>query len=498
MGQNDSATTGSAEPSASGSQRLRSGSKQSPGTEGTAELKKELGLINGVGIIVGVMIGAGIFVSPVGVVEYSGSTGLALIVWAISGLLSMVGALCYAELGTMIPKSGGDYSYLKESLGALPGFLYLWISLAILVPTGNAILGLTFSQYILQPFWPECDPPDLAVRLLSAIVIALLTAVNCYNVKSAARLQDVFTSMKIFSLVIIVVAGLVAFFTRSEENLAGPFEGTTTEPGQIAKAFYSGLFTYGGWNYLNFVTEEIKNPFRNLPRAIWISMPIAEILNSNAVAVTFGDKLLGVMSWIIPVFVACSTFGALNASIYAPSRLVFVGAREGHLPRILAHVNSDTCTPIPALVFLGALSIFMLIWKDVQMLIGYSTFVEASFWGLSIVGLLWMRYKRPDLERPIKVNLILPIVFLFVVMFLMVVSVVENYDSVGIAIVIVTCGIPVYFIFIHWENKPKWLKRLGAYTSGTPNPKDECEEERLLPNDNPKYSSPTINITFHE
>ncbi|CAG7818170.1 unnamed protein product [Allacma fusca] len=479
MGRNNVRSDGNAEPSAPESQPLKDDRPQNPNAGGTVELKKELGLMNGVGIIVGVIIGAGIFVSPVGVIQYSGSTGLALIVWAMSGLLSMVGALCYAELGTMIPKSGGDYTYIMDSLGALPAFLYLWVALMIIVPTGNAILALTFSQYILQPFWPECVPPDAAVRLLSAVVIALLTAVNCYNVKWSARLQDLFTSMKILALVIIVIAGLVVLCMGTTDNLAEPFEGTTTEPGNIAKAFYSGLFTYAGWNYLNFVTEEIKNPFKNLPRAIWISMPVVtiaytlanvayfvvltkvEILNSNAVAVTFGDKLLGVMSWIMPVFVACSTFGALNASIYAPSRLVFVGAREGHLPRALALINVETCTPIPALIFLGLLSIFMLISKDVQALIDYLSFVEASFWGMSIAGLLWLRYKRPDLERPIKVSLVLPILFLLVIIFLIVVSVIENQDSIGIALIIVASGIPVYYIFIYWENKPQFLKRLG-------------------------------------
>lgn len=148
------------------------------------------------------------------------------------------------------------------------------------------------------------------------------------------------------------------------------FENTSTSPSRIALSFYSGLFSYAGWNYLNFVTEELKDPFRNLPRAIYISLPLVttvyllaniayfavltpqEILESNAVAVTFGERILGVMAWIMPVFVALSTFGGLNGGIFASSRLFFVGARGHHLPSFIAMINVKYFTPMPSLLFL--------------------------------------------------------------------------------------------------------------------------------------------------
>ncbi|KAG5893204.1 hypothetical protein JTB14_025609 [Gonioctena quinquepunctata] len=258
-----------------GSKTKKSG-KEDESTTSTSgvKMKKELSLLDGVAIIVGVIIGSGIFVSPKGVLKFSGSVGQAIIVWVLSGLLSMIGALCYAELGTMIPKSGGDYAYIMEAFGALPAFLYLWVALFILVPTGNAITAITFAQYILQPLWGTCPAPYEAVRLLAAATTCILTVINCYNVKWVTRVQDIFTATKMFALLIIVIAGIYYVCIGHVEHFQNPMEGTNWDPGHIALAFYSGLFSYSGWNYLNYVTEELKDPYKNLPRAIFISMPV--------------------------------------------------------------------------------------------------------------------------------------------------------------------------------------------------------------------------------
>lgn len=133
--------------------------------EGKTRLKKQLGLLEGVAIILGIIIGSGIFVSPKGVLREAGSVGLSLIVWGLCGFLSMLGALCYAELGTSIPKSGSDYAYIGEAFGSLPSFLYLWDAIFIFVPNTNAIMGLT--NYLAQPLFPDCDPPDSALRLFN-------------------------------------------------------------------------------------------------------------------------------------------------------------------------------------------------------------------------------------------------------------------------------------------------------------------------------------------
>ncbi|XP_012275481.1 Y+L amino acid transporter 2 [Orussus abietinus] len=444
-------------------------------SEDGVKLKKDIGLLDGVAIIVGVIIGAGIFVSPKGVLLNSGSVGLAIIVWVFSGLLSLIGALCYAELGTMIPKSGGDYAYIGDAFGPLPAFLYLWVALFVLVPTGNAITALTFSQYILQPVWPTCEPPYVAVRLLAATITCLLTAINCYNVKWATRVQDIFTATKIFALVIIIIAGLWWLCLGNTENFQNPMEGTNTQPGYMALAVYSGLFSYAGWNYLNFITEELKDPHKNLPKAICISMPLItviyvltnvayfvvltrpEILASSAVAVTFGDKVLGMMAWTIPVFAACSTFGALNGAILVSSRLFFVGARNGHLPTAITLINVKNLTPMPSLIFLCIITLALLVIDDVYALIDYVSFVEALFTTLSISGLLWLRYKKPDLHRPIKVPILLPITFFLICAFLVTLPCYVSPWEVGMGVIIILSGIPVYWILIYQKNKPQWF-----------------------------------------
>ncbi|XP_068621121.1 large neutral amino acids transporter small subunit 1 isoform X2 [Battus philenor] len=376
----------------------------------------------------------------------------------------------------MIPKSGGDYAYIGEAYGPLPAFLYLWVALFILVPTGNAITALTFAQNILQPLWPACEPPTVAVSLIAAVVTCFLTVINCYNVKWVTRVQDTFTAAKILALLVTFFASLWYLFSGHTENLENMMEGTITKPGEIAIAFYSGLFSYSGWNYLNFVTEELKEPYRNLPRAICISMPVvtlvyaltnvayfavltnAEIRASEAVAVTFSEKILGAVSWIMPLFVALCTFGSLNGAIYASSRLFFVGARNGHLPMAISLIDVKRLTPVPSLIFMCLVTLVLLLFNNVESLIVYVTAVEALFTLCSVTGLLWMRYTRPQLPRPIRINLILPIVFLVVCTFLVVFSCFTHPVEVGIGIAFIALGVPLFCIFIMWKSKPFWMQ----------------------------------------
>ncbi|KAE8742385.1 Y+L amino acid transporter 2-like [Frankliniella occidentalis] len=438
------------------------------------QMKKQLGLLEGVAIILGIIFGSGIFMTPGGVIKGAGSVGFSLAVWAMCGLMSMVGALCYAELGTSIPKSGGDYAYLFEIFGPLPAFLYLWDAMLVFVPTTNAIMGLTFARYVIQPFFPECHAPDAAIRMVAATTICFLTWINCHGVKSTTKLQNVFMFAKIGALVIIIVAGLIyLMLPGGTSNFDNMFDGTSTSVSKVSVAFYSGIFSYSGWNYLNFMTEELVNPYVNLPRAIYISLPVvtlayvlanvaylavlttSEALSSNAIAFSFAERALGPVSGVMPFLVALSAFGGLSVHIMTSSRMCFVGARYGHFPALLSHINIQRYTPVPSLVFLCILSLIMLCSSDVNMLITYSTFVESFFIMLSVSGVLWLRYKQPNLERPIKVTIWIPIFFVLVCLFLLIVPVFEAPWEVLVGCLITITGIPVYFIFIAQERKPE-------------------------------------------
>jgi len=452
--------------------------------EGKVQLKKELGLLEGVAIILGIIIGSGIFVSPKGVLKEAKSIGLSLIVWTMCGFLSMIGALCYAELGTSIPKSGADYAYIGEAFGSLPSFLFLWDAIFIFVPTTNAIMGLTVANYLAQPLFPDCEPPDSALRLIAAVSITGLTWLNCYSTRATTRLQNVFMVCKLLSLFLVILGGCLALSKPEGRAMFNePFHGSATDPGQIAVSFYSGIFSYAGWNYLNFMTEELQDPYRNLPRAIYISLPAvtviyvtaniaylavlspAAMMASDAIAVTFADKMFGLMAPVMPSLIAISALGGLSVHIMTSSRLCFVGARNGHFPDFLSLVTTKQSTPTPSLIFLGALSLVYLCTSDVYRLIDYAAFVESMFILVTILGLLFLRYKQPDLHRPIKVNVCIPIVFLCICTFLVFLPLYVRPWEVGMGLIITALGVPVYVVCIRWRNKPRWFQQ-GLYSLG--------------------------------
>ncbi|KAI6179508.1 Y+L amino acid transporter 2 [Aphelenchoides besseyi] len=373
----------------------------------TVGLKQKISLFNGCAIIIGVIVGSGIFVSPKGVLMHTGSAPYSLAIWLACGLFSLCGALCYAELGTTIPKSGGDYAYIYEAFGKVPAFLFLWISLIIVNPTSIAVMALTFSSYILQPFYDGCEPSDFVTRVLASSVISIfepeewnkqtllviLTIINCYSVRWSTRTQDVSTIAKLGALVVIILAGVVYVALGNVENLRMPKTNSIDlSLPQIALAFYQGVFSYSGWNYLNFVTEEIKEPYKNLPRAIYISLPVVtiiymavncayfavltpeEVLESPAVAFTFANRVLGPIRHLMPLFVAISCIGSVNGIIFTSS------------------------------LILAVLSVLMLNFADVLVLINYLSFSESSVVAMSILALVKMRIYNPELPRPIRAS----------------------------------------------------------------------------------------------
>jgi solute carrier family 7 (L-type amino acid transporter), member 5 len=380
-------------------------------------------------------------------------------------------------VGTCIPKSGGDYAYIKEAFGDLPSFLYIWDATVIFVPATNAIMSLTFASYVLQPFFAaECEVPKLSLQLLAAATICGLTYLNSFDVRSTTKMQNVIMFTKIGALVIIILVGLGWMLSGHLENFDEPFANTETDPGKMSVAFYSGIFSYAGWNYLNFMTEELRDPYKNLPRAIYISLPLVtviyvlanvaylavltpqEMIASNAIAVTFGDKVLTYGAWIIPIMVAISAFGGLSVHIMTSSRMCFVAARNRHMPEVLSFINVNRYTPTPSLVFLCALSLLYLFIGDVYVLITYSSVVETFFIMMSVSAVLYFRWKEPNMPRPIKVNILVPILFVGICVFLIIVPTYQVPYECGMGALITIAGIPCYLICVAWKRKPEWFQ----------------------------------------
>uniref|UniRef100_A0A671LWK3 Solute carrier family 7 member 9 n=1 Tax=Sinocyclocheilus anshuiensis TaxID=1608454 RepID=A0A671LWK3_9TELE len=214
--------------------------------------------LNGICLIVGTMIGSGIFISPKVVLEGTGAVGPCLCVWAACGLPvhACAGTLCYAELGTMIMKSGGEYPYLMEGFGPVLAYLYSWSTIIMLKPSSFAIIALSCAEYASTSFYPECTPPQVVTKCLAAACILIITVVNCLSVKLAYRVQNFFTAAKLLIIVIIVVSGIVLLA-----------QGATTSFGAIGLAFYNGQWSCVVISFLN----------RNLPLAIIIGIPLVTV-----------------------------------------------------------------------------------------------------------------------------------------------------------------------------------------------------------------------------
>uniref|UniRef100_A0A3Q3J0N6 b(0,+)-type amino acid transporter 1 n=1 Tax=Monopterus albus TaxID=43700 RepID=A0A3Q3J0N6_MONAL len=437
----------------------------------------QVGLLSGICLIVGTMIGSGIFISPKAVLLYSGAVGPCLLVWTACGVLATLGALCYTELGTMITKSGGEYSYLMEAFGPIVAYLYSWTTVMVLKPSSFAIITLSFAEYAATPFYPGCTPPFFVTKCLAAAAIFSIVTINCLSVKLANYVQNIFTAAKLFIIVIIVGAGIVLLAQGKTDNLSNAFDGPSTSFGAIGLAFYNGLWAYDGWNQLNFITEELKDPFRNLPLAIIIGIPLVsvcyvlvniayftvmtstELLLSPAVAVTFGDRVLYPVSWIIPLFVVFSTLGTANGSCFTAGRLAYVSGREGHMVKILSFISLKRYTPSPALMFNGFLAIFYSIPADINTLINYFSFAQWAFYGLAALALIVMRFTRKELHRPVKVPIVIPGLMVVISCYLVLAPIIDKPELEYLyCAIFIFSGLLLYYPFVHL--KVKWARRI--------------------------------------
>lgn len=331
------------------------------GDEVSTLVEPTIGLFSGFSLIVGAIVGAGIFSSPGPVLLHSGGMLPSLVIWLLAGLLSLCGALSYAELGTAYPSSGGEHHYLMKAYGPIAAFLYSLTGVILVRPASQAIIFTVAGEYLYR-IASFGSTIIYAVGLLSA-----LTILNIISTKSSTATQDILTSLKLFVLLLIISLGFSKITTSHKFHL---FDENSVEkqPGGYALAFYFALWAYDGWNNLNFITSELVDPANTLPTCISISMitvivsyilanisyflvlSIPDIQSSASLALDFGYSTLGKNAGIIiPIVVVLSAMGAANASLFTGSRLIVVVSQQGHIPEFLSGINKITKTPIFAL-----------------------------------------------------------------------------------------------------------------------------------------------------
>ncbi|XP_049422838.1 cystine/glutamate transporter isoform X9 [Epinephelus fuscoguttatus] len=370
--------------------------------EDVVRLRREIGLLPAVCFITGTVVGSGIFIAPKGVLMNSGSVGLSLLVWVLCGVLSM---------------------------------------------------------------------------------FAFVVAVNCWSVTMASRTQVTLTFIKMFALVLIIIPGVIALAKGKTENFQNGFEVDLLTLDRLPLAFYNGLYAYAGWFYLNLVTEEVINPNRNIPLAITFSlvtvtvfyvlvnvayytmMTPAELLASDAVAVTFANRALQGLASVIPFLVALSCLGALNGGFFGSARMLFVGAREGHWPPVFSMIHIRRHTPMPAVLLLYPLVVVMSISGEIYQLINFVSFARWFFIALAILGLLIHRYRFPHHPRPFKVPLAIAVIFTVVNFFIVGLSLYSDPWNTGQSFALTLTGVPVYYVTVYRFRLPNRCSRIINYCS---------------------------------
>nr|XP_056701809.1 cystine/glutamate transporter-like [Euleptes europaea] len=429
-------------------------------------LRKKITLLRAFSLLIGSMVGSGIFISPKGVLKNSGNVGLSLVVWFGCGVLSMFGALSYAELGTRITKSGGHYIYILETLGPLPGFLFLWAEYFAIRPANSAVVALAFGRYILEPFFAPCAAPLLAVKLVALLGYYIVLILNSWSVSWSARLQTILSIVKLAALTLIIIPGMMLLAQGRTENFQDAFNNEALVLDKLPLAFYAGMFAYSGWFQTSFVREELVRPERNIPLAVIVSvitvivgymltnvsyytvLTATDVLASQAVAVSFARKACQSLISVIPVLVALSCFGTMNGGIFTFSRTLFVASREGQWPPLFSMIHIQRHTPLPAVMLMLPLVTAMICVGELYHLLNFFSFSRWLFIGLSTLGLIVHRYRHPEIPSPFQVPLFIPVSFTLICLFTVGMSFYSDPVSISIGCAMVLSGFPVYYLLV--------------------------------------------------
>ncbi len=390
-----------------------------------------LGTYDAVALIVGIVVGAGIFSFPSLVAANTATSSTFLLVWVFGGLISLIGALCYAELASAFPSAGGDYHFLKRAFGNRLAFLFAWARMSVIQTGSVAILSFIFGDYATQLY----SLGEFSPMIYAALVIAILTVINIIGIQFGSGVQKLLTSLQIIGVLTIIVAGLL-FAPSDPASIAAS---ATTGPGvtTLGLAMVFVLLTFGGWNEAAYISAEMRRGSRQIAKSLILGILIITTLyvlvnlayinvlglsgvaGSQAVAgdvmrLTFGDGA----AWVIGVMIAIAALTSANATIFTGARTNYALGKDFRTFSILGQWNERADSPINAFIVQGVIAMALVglsIWtrEGIKSIVDYTAPVFWFFFLMVGISLFVLRRKEPDIKRPFRVPLypVTPLIF---------------------------------------------------------------------------------------
>ncbi len=426
------------------------------------QLKKEITLYGLTMVAVGSCIGSGIFLTPSQIAGQLPSPWLILLVWGVGGLITLTGALTFAELGGMFPEAGGVYVYLKEGYGGIFGFLYGWAYLLVICSGAVAALSIAFATYLGFIF--PLGENGIQITAIAAVVV--LTAINVVRVKAAEMFSNIFTGLKLAGVAFIIIVGV--FMGKSETMMIE----TVSQQGNVFVAFgvalIGVLWSYGGWQHASYLAGETKNPQKTVPRAMIIGalivsvsyviiniaylflLPVDAIAGSTSVAADAISKIIPSGGVLIAVMISISVIGTAGIYTLSAPRIYFAMARDGVFFKKLAVVHPKFHTPTNAIMVQSAWAIILLLfWETFEDVITYVVFTDWVFFCLTAICIFIFRRTRKDLHRPYKTfgYPVVPLIFIIITGLFVVNTLIEKPLHAWAGLILLGIGIPVYYYF---------------------------------------------------
>ena len=437
-----------------------------------AEPVPTLSVRDAVAIIIGIVVGAGIFRTPSLVAANVTSEGSALMLWVAGGAISLVGALCYAELTSTYPHTGGDYHYLTRAYGKSVSFLFVWSRMTVIQTGSVAILAFAFGDYASQLF----RLGEFSPSIYAALVVISLTTLNIMGVRHGTRTQNLLTAVEVFSLLLLIGAGI--FLTQSGVVQTGPIEAAQDSTSAIGLALVFVLLTYGGWNEAAYISAEMKGR-RDVARALLLGIGVitglyllvnwayirglglSGMARSDAVAADLMRNATGESGALfVSLLVAVSALTSANATMFTGARTNYALGRDFRLFRFLGRWHGAANTPTNSLLVQGAISL-ALVAIGTATRNGFATMVEYTapvFWVFFLMvglSLILLRIKDPETRRSFAVPLypVTPILFCGSCLYMLQASL--AYTGVGalVGVAVLLAGVPVLFLARYWQHR---------------------------------------------